>query len=73
MGGEASLSCHSEGAKRPKNLITTSKYKILRCAQDDKMAIRRGLNSIENPPKSPFFKGGLSKGCRPVSPFDKGG
>ena len=30
-------------------------------------------NLIENPPKSPFCKGGLSKGLRGVPPFDKGG
>ncbi len=30
-------------------------------------------NLKENPPKSPFFKGGLSKGFRKVPPFDKGG
>jgi hypothetical protein len=34
---------HSEGAKRPKNLITTRKYEILRFAQDDKQAFRKGL------------------------------
>jgi hypothetical protein len=28
---------------------------------------------MENPPKSPFFKGGLSKRIRAVPPFDKGG
>jgi hypothetical protein len=28
--------CHSEGAKRPKNLVITCKYEILRFAQDDK-------------------------------------
>ena len=41
---ESPLTCHSEEAKRPKNLITTSKYEILRYAQDDKMDFRRGLN-----------------------------
>jgi hypothetical protein len=30
-------------------------------------------NLMENPPKSPFFKGGLSKGFYKVPPFDKGG
>jgi hypothetical protein len=30
------LICHSEGAERPKNLITTRKCEILRGAQDDK-------------------------------------
>ena len=38
--------CHSEGAERPKNLINTRKYKILRFAQDDNMAIGRSLNSV---------------------------
>jgi hypothetical protein len=28
---------------------------------------------IENPPKSPFFKGGFSEGFHKVPPFDKGG
>jgi hypothetical protein len=39
------LTCHSEGAERPKNLINTQKYQILRSAPDDKMAWRRDLNS----------------------------
>jgi hypothetical protein len=30
-------------------------------------------NRNENRPKSPFFKGGLSKAFRPVPPFEKGG
>jgi hypothetical protein len=34
---EVPLTCHSEEAKRPKNLLTTNKYGIFRCAQDDKM------------------------------------
>jgi DNA modification methylase len=38
-----SRTCHSEEAERPKNLITTSKSEILRYAQDDNMAFRRGL------------------------------
>jgi hypothetical protein len=39
-----SLTCRSEGAKRPKNLSSTRKYEILRYAQDDNMALSRGLN-----------------------------
>ena len=35
---------HSEGAERPKNLLDTRKYEILRGAQDDKMACRRVRN-----------------------------
>jgi hypothetical protein len=41
-----SPTCHSEGAERPKNLINTKKYEILRCAQDDNMALRRALNPV---------------------------
>jgi hypothetical protein len=37
--------CDSEGAQRPKNLITVSNYEILRFAQDDKMALGRGLKA----------------------------
>ena len=40
------LSCHSEGAERPKNLISTRKYEILHCVQDDKMAFCRGLRLL---------------------------
>jgi transposase-like protein len=40
---ESRLTCHSEGAKRPKNLITTTKHESLRCTQDDKMALRSGF------------------------------
>jgi len=36
--------CHSEGAKRPKNLLNTGNYEILRGAQDDKMAFYRLSN-----------------------------
>jgi hypothetical protein len=28
---------------------------------------------LANPPKSPFFKGGLAKRCRAISPFGKRG
>lgn len=31
--------CHSEGEKRPKNLVITNKYEILRLARDDKETI----------------------------------
>ena len=44
LGCESPLTCHSEGAERAKNLITTRKYEILRSAQDDNMAFRSGLN-----------------------------
>jgi hypothetical protein len=39
------LTCHSEDAERPKNLITTGKYEILRSAQDDKIALGRALKT----------------------------
>ena len=42
--GESPRTCHSEGAERPKNLINTRKYEILRFAQDDTMALRKALN-----------------------------
>ena len=38
--------CHSEGAERPKNLISTREYEILRSTQDDKMALGRGLDFL---------------------------
>jgi hypothetical protein len=47
--GKVSLTGHSEGAKRPKNLITTRKYEILGGAQDDNMEFCRGLELL---PKS---------------------
>ncbi len=37
------------------------------------MGSTRLYNLIENPLKSPFVKGGLSKGFRQLPPFDKGG
>jgi hypothetical protein len=45
---ESPLTCHSEGAERPKNLINTRKYEILRSAQDDKKVFRRGLICISD-------------------------
>jgi hypothetical protein len=40
----------------------------------DRKWVPPGLyNLMENPPKSPVFKGGLSKGFHKVPPFDKGG
>jgi len=42
---ESPPTCHSEGAERPKNLITMGTCKILRGARDDNMAFRRGLKS----------------------------
>ena len=51
---ESPLTCHSEGAKRAKNLVITRKYKILRSAPDDKMALRRDFKlrsvKLENLP-----------------------
>jgi hypothetical protein len=43
---ESPSPCHSEGAERPKNLKKTRKCEILRFAQDDKIAFRRGLESV---------------------------
>ncbi len=37
------------------------------------MGSTRLYNLIENPPKSPFVKGGLSKGFLQLSPSDEGG
>ena len=36
---KVSLTCHSEGAERPKNLISKRKCEILRFAQDDKRVL----------------------------------